>query len=376
MVKLLHTGDIHLDNPFTLEDVSRSEARRGELRETFSSVMNYIRANEIRLCLITGDVFDYEFATRETVSLVIREIENTPDCRFIISPGNHDPYTPNSIYAKTEFPSNAYIFRSAQMEKFEFPELGCDVYGYAFTAPFMETNPMIGVRPDDPERINILCAHGDTASPISKYCPVTERDIFDSGFDYVALGHIHNSQGIRREGNTYYAYCGCLEGRDYSESGYKGAIVGSISKENGEATVDLSQMRFSRRRYADERLNVTGASDPAEISAALTELITRENFGEDTLLRVTLEGSVSPALRVAAGDLAAVTGGLYSFELRDETLPLFDRDRLMHDNTIRGAYFRRMLPHLTHGTAEERSIAAAALRYGLGALDGADIIDF
>ena len=365
MVRILHTGDIHLDGPFTLEDVSASESRRAELRATFCAMIEYIRANGVQLCLIAGDMFDAEYAMRETVAMVVDEFARAPECVFVLAPGNHDFYTEGGAYAAADFPENVRLFTTGELTRIELPELGCDVYGYAFTGPFLERNPVLGHKPVDPSRINILCAHADPASPISRYCPITEGDIAESGFDYVALAHIHNSTGLQRAGETVYAYCGCPEGRDYSESGYKGAIVGTISKLDGAATVSLS-----------ERLNITGVAGAAEIAARLRELIGEKKFSDDTLLRVTLEGSVAPALRILPADYASVAEGLYSFDLVDRTVPLFDAARLKADNTIRGAYFRRLLPALESGTQEEREIAAAALRYGMGALDGADIIDF
>ena len=42
--------------------------------------------------------------------------------------------------------------------------------------------------------------------------------------DYIALGHIHKFSGIKRIGNTYYAYSGCPEGRGFDEEGDKGII--------------------------------------------------------------------------------------------------------------------------------------------------------
>ncbi len=376
MIKLIHTGDLHLDAPFTLEDPARARERRDDLRDAFRALTAYIRSEGVQLCLMAGDLTERGYATRETAALLVNEFAACPDCRFVISPGNHDPYRPDGFYAGTVFPQNVYVFKDCAPSSFDFPELGCTVYGYAFTSPYLEKNPMLGFRPADPMRINLLCAHADTSSPISRYCPMTERDICDCGFDYAALGHIHNSRGIKNEGNVYWAYCGSLEGRDYGESGYKGAIVGTIDKKDGELTVSLQGKRFSRRRYADERLNVTGAADRAEVADALAGLIAKNGFGADTLLRVTLEGSVSPSLSVRKSDLAGVAAGLYSFELIDATVPLYDREKLERDSTVRGAFYRRLSPALERGTPEEREKAAAALRYGLAALDGNEFVDF
>ena len=70
MLKILHTGDIHLDSPFSKLDARRAEIRRGELRTSFISMMQYARKNAVDLILVAGDLFDTEFVTRETMALM------------------------------------------------------------------------------------------------------------------------------------------------------------------------------------------------------------------------------------------------------------------------------------------------------------------
>ena len=146
MIKVLHCADIHLDTPFNCPDKQKSETRRAELRGTFTSMMLYAKTNKIDIMLIAGDLFDMEFVTRETVALVLREFAANPYCRFVISPGNHDPYGEDRVYAKTDFPENVYIFENSQLCYFSFDDVGpdhdsVDVYGYAFTSPTMKFNP-------------------------------------------------------------------------------------------------------------------------------------------------------------------------------------------------------------------------------------------
>ena len=78
MVKILHTADMHLDSPFTLMDASLSHARRADLRSAFSALMMYVKDNKIDLVLIAGDMFEHEYATKETISLVVKEFEKVP----------------------------------------------------------------------------------------------------------------------------------------------------------------------------------------------------------------------------------------------------------------------------------------------------------
>ncbi|MBQ7500234.1 MAG: DNA repair exonuclease [Clostridia bacterium] len=376
-MKLLHTGDVHLDSPFTLSDPKTAAERKKDLRRSFSDMIAYAGVNKIPLLLISGDLFESEYVTSDTLRTVIGRFETIPFCRIVISPGNHDPYTPDSVWANRRFPDNVHIFTSDKPQKISLDDLGADVYGYAFTSKYMETNPFAGIRPDDPGRINILCAHGDTSSPISKYCPVTKKDISDSGFDYIALGHIHiGTDGIKKLGDTYYAYCGALEGRDFSECGYKGAIEADIVKRGGIADVKGRVIRFSQRRYEWLKLNVTGACHTDEIVRAVSEAAKENGCGSDTHLRVTLTGEVSPGLEPDERAIADSVPEKYSFELRNETVPLFDRDLLEKDPTVRGAFFRLLLPMLRDGTPEERVRASLALRYGLNALDGSDVADY
>lgn len=375
MIKILHCADLHLDSPFASDGVDHARVRRNELRGAFSSLVTYVKMSHIDLLLIAGDMFDREFVTLDTMRFVAREFSSIPECKIVIAPGNHDPYAENSPWQRTAFPENVYIFKSETLAFFSFEELGCEVYGYAFTSPNLDRFPAAAKKPRREDTINILLAHADMTSPYSTSAPLSEADIEQSGFDYVALGHIHNSGGVKRVGNTYYAYSGCLEGRDFGECGYKGAIVGSFDKTGGVFHADLAGKRFSRRRFATERLDVTGCSDREALSTAILRCIADRHYGEDTQLRITLEGAVAPTLPIRTGSLAEeLRSGthLFSLELVDRTLPLFDMEALERDFSIRGAFFRQLKPKLTSPDPKLRATAAAALRMGLAALSGGE----
>ncbi|MHB1155113.1 MAG: metallophosphoesterase family protein [Eubacteriales bacterium] len=371
-VKILHCADIHLDSPFTDRSPEKAAVRRNELRGAFSSMMTYARLNAVDIMLIAGDLFDSQYVTPDTVSLVLREFSGNKFCRFIISPGNHDPYTQNSIYDKIEFPSNVYIFDNDRLSYFSFDDLETDVYGYAFTSPLLEYNPFAGHKPENPDRLNILCAHGEIGVPVSHYCPINLTDITTGGFDYVALGHIHNSSGITQINGVYYGYSGCIEGRDFGECGYKGALYGEISKKNRVCNADIRGLRFSKRRYEILSINLTGAvSEETAYDKIYTAV--RKNYSDDTSLRLNLEGEISPSVSLSESVIRQkLESGLFSLQIKNNTLPLFDYSMLEKDKTIRGEFFRRLLPFL-QGSDEQRENAALALRYGLSALTGNDI---
>ena len=174
-------------------------------------------------------------------------------------------------------------------------------------------------------------------------------------------------------GNTLAAYCGCPEGRAFDEPGIKGAVLCEIEKENGRADVHLKRIRFSRRRYENETADCTGAETLAEIEERIGACIAENGYGEDTLLRIVLQGSVSPALIVDANALRARFPQLFFLEVRDETLPAISHRDFENDRTVRGEFYRTLAAKMESGTPDERKIAAMALRYGLSAIAGENI---
>lgn len=369
MIKILHCADLHLDSPFT-DSLQKGEARRAKLRSAFTNMTRFASEHGVNLILMAGDLFDSEFVTRETAALLVRQAEALPSCRFVISPGNHDPYTQNSIYARTEFPENVTVFSSSEPNCVSFDDLDVDIYGYAFTETSLSHAPISNLRPARPDRINLLCAHADLSSPLSPYAPLSREEIAACGMDYVALGHVHACSGLQSAGNTYYAYSGCLEGRGFDELGYKGALYLEISKENGSLRVEASEKRFSFGRYEIARVDLGGAKTAEEaLSAIRTALKEEKLLGADTTLRLILSGCVSPSVTNLAESVKdAISSLVYALEVRDQTLPLLDADRLAGDVSLRGAFYRRLLPQIESNDEETRARAIRALTLGLAAL--------
>ena len=221
MLRILHTGDIHLDSPFSKLDPRLAEQRRQELRRAFVSTMQYARNEKADLVLIAGDLFDHSFVTRETMALLSREFAEM-SCPVVIAPGNHDWYDENGPWAQVMLSENVYVFSTETLSRFSFDALQCDVYGYAFTSPEMRHCPLKESRVPDDGRIHLALCHGDLGVADSAYAPLTKDDITAFGADFTALGHIHNPPVLSDDEARLYGYCGCLTGRGPDERGVKG----------------------------------------------------------------------------------------------------------------------------------------------------------
>lgn len=369
-MRILHTGDVHLDSPFAGLSAKYAEERRRDVRESFSAMMRYAKDTAADMVIISGDLFETSFVTRETVALLRRDFSML-DCPVVIAPGNHDPAEENGIWDKNLFPDNVYVFKSPELSKFSFDSLNCDVYGWAFTSSSMTECPLKGQSVEDRGRINILAAHCDTTSPIGNKCPVSPETLRAFGADYCALGHIHNPEAANNALGGAGLYCGCPEGRDFGECGVKGAMTADIEK--GAVTVNFK--RFCKKIYRREVLNVDGAADFTELSDKLESFVREKDISKDTLLRVTLAGSVDPALVIDTKALAERVSASYYTEVQDDTVPVWNAEFLACDKGIRGEVYRSLLPSLESPDPKTRTRAARALRYALAALNGGSISD-
>ncbi len=368
MYKLIHCADIHLDTPFHSKSSEQASAGRRELRRAFLSVIECIKKEGIAVALLAGDIFDSAYASADTVAFFKDAVASAPDCTFVISPGNHDPYTEDGVYGG-EFPANVHIFVSNELSYIDVPNTDIRVYGYAFTSPSLDICPFISKKPEDREKINILCAHADIGNPLSVYCPVSVNDIAGSGFDYCAFGHIHLNDGVKSAEGVPYAYSGCLSGRDFGETGPKGAIIASIDSDKKPT---FESRIFSRYDYEERTLDVTGVCDGSELRSRINNVI--DGLKSEIFLRLELVGTVPMTLTVDTSALEdEMSDKVFYIEIEDSTLPLFDAEQLKNDPTIMGAFFSELLPMLENGSASERRIAAKALKVGISALRGEEL---
>ena len=131
-MRVLHAADLPLDSAFAALSADRARQRRRESREILNTLAQLAQREQVDLVLLAGDLFDGERVYPETVEQLKSALENMT-CPVFISPGNHDPYTKNSPYAKEEWPENVHIFRAEELTAVPIPTLNCVVYGAAFT---------------------------------------------------------------------------------------------------------------------------------------------------------------------------------------------------------------------------------------------------
>ncbi len=335
MITFIHTGDLHLGLQFRSMKFD-SNNRRYELWHTFERIVNMAVEEEVDFLFIAGDLFEESYFTLKDIRRVKGILSKAEKVEILIAAGNHDPLNKNSLYYSIKWPENVTIFGTAGIEKKEFPHKNTAVFGYSWYKGEIEEDPFINFQGIDKEKINILLIHGDALTRDEKYLPLDSKYLQSLGFDYIALGHIHQPTIISEK----MAYCGSPEPLSFKETGDHGIIKGAI--ENKKTNIDF--IPFSSRTFKEENIILDGSFSYGQILDKIRKIDSKEHLGKN-FYRVTLKGLVSPEERIVASHMEKdLSSDFYYIEIIDETRVDYDLDALegeYKDNII-GYFIREM----------------------------------
>ncbi len=373
VLKFLHFGDIHLDTPFVGLAPEKSDERRVGLRQNFIKMMDYVRGAGINYVLISGDLFETECATGGTADLLIREFRNCQDTKFIIAPGKHDAYENNPIYTSGRLPSNCYIFTDDKLDRFDFEEDRVVVYGWAFVKDGIYESPLYDRTVGDSSKINIVCGYADVDGAVdSDICPISTSDLKKFGADYYAFGSRHEGGDFVNLGSAMYGYSGAIESTGFDEPGIGGAKLITVKYDNGEMSMDAKNLVFGQIAFRKEIIDITGVDTGSEIINRVSRLVSEKRYGAETALYLEFVGEIDPRF-IIPKNLGSDAFGLYSFDMKDRTIPLYNTKSFRRDMSVKGELFRQLLPMLESKDEDERLLGARAFREGLAALENREI---
>lgn len=208
-LRLIHTSDVHLESD-TFGLGARGDVFRDSVRRAFAGVIDVANASNADLLLIVGDLFDSNRVSNEALDFAMNQIARA-QMSVVMIPGNHDAHDERSIYAAVSpasLPGNLHLILDPEGALLEFPELATRVWGRALVEHSPEYRPLSGLPEPLPHAWNIGLAHGFyTEAETNRSSPITPSEIAASGYDYIALGHIHIFGDVS-QGTTRAFYCG------------------------------------------------------------------------------------------------------------------------------------------------------------------------
>ena len=372
-VKILHCADLHLGAEFSTLGEKGAQRKR-EVFQALEKIVSICDDEGVEFLLIAGDLFDHLHIDPQMVSEVMAQFVRIPDTIVAIAPGNHDPFSIDSCYSTQKWPENVVIF-SNERSCILFEDKNVCLWGDGFHSTY-HPDSFFSLVPGgiDEERIHLCCIHGDVVpqGQNSLYNPILREQIRQSGFDYVALGHVHKRTTIQKEGKTAFAYSGSPEGHGFDEPGEQGIYIGTVSKNRHS----LQFRKICRRSYHEVPVSITGALTHSDIAALLLEEL-EKRFGEEIrehLYKIVLKGEIPGSFLIDLEVLAQrIASHCFYAKIENQTALAVDYESLAREQTLKGIFVRNMLDCLVEvdGMKDESRlrIAQNALQAGLRAFD-------
>ncbi len=343
-MKFIHCADIHLGAKIDGFPKEISDARKTEVRTTFSRMAQFAKEQGVRAILLAGDLFDREKPYKKDTDFFYDVVSSYPEIDFLYLRGNHDEAgerreLPNLKTFTNEWSS--YRYTTTVISGIELKKE--NRRSYAST---------LNVNAED---INIVMLHGQLGEEIS-LAKLREKNI-----DYLALGHIHQYTEGALDGRGRYAYSGCLEGRGFDETGSKGFVLLEV---DGELTARFYP--FSKREIHRCQVDVSGLCEGHAMAKRAQAQIA---FSPEDIYRIELIGEVDAEVDEFVADVQSYLNACGFLSVKDCTKRKIDYAAYQNDPTFKGEFVRSVAAS-EEFTEEER---AQIIAYGLKALAGREV---
>lgn len=228
-MRFIHCADVHLDSP--LRGLDRYEGApverlRGATRRAFERLVNLAIEDGVSFVVIAGDLFDGERDDYQTAMFLQRQLRRLDECDIpvIIAYGNHD--AANQITRRLDLPHSTRVLPYDTPASIELPGAEAALHGMSYASRAVRED-LVGRYPQPiPGVLNVGVLHTsiDGRPGHDPYAPCTIDELVNRGYEYWALGHVHQREHHTVDG-VHIVFPGCLQGRDVGECGPKGATV-------------------------------------------------------------------------------------------------------------------------------------------------------
>jgi len=317
-MKFIHAADIHLDSP--LRGLARMEGRTAERirtasRAAFEQLIQCAIDEKADFLVIAGDLYDGTWRDYKTGLFFAEQMGrlNQADIPVFVLHGNHD--AESQITRPLTLPNNVRVFRTRSPQTFHIEELKVALHGQSYR----ETAVIDNLLPDYPPPVdgafNIGVLHtalGGGMGDHANYAPCSLSELVAKGYDYWALGHVHQSQVLNQR--PHVVFPGNLQGRHVRETGRKGACL--VTVEEG-AVVDFAMLALDVVRWAVLDVDVTAAGSTADVIDLMRDALVRsvaEADGRLLAARIELHGRTELHGRLVA-DIETITAEARSVAL-------------------------------------------------------------
>jgi DNA repair exonuclease SbcCD nuclease subunit len=268
-MRFIHAADLHIDSP--LRGLSRYpgaplERLRGATRRALERLVDLALAEQVDFVLLAGDLYDRDWLDFHTGLFVRSQMVRLgrADIRVFIVQGNHDAH--GVITRQVSWPDNVKLFSSRSAETVHWPELGVAIHGRSFPDRAVPEDWVPDYPAAQPGCFNIGLLHTSLtgAEGHDTYAPTSLALLRTKGYDYWALGHIHQRQVLSQQPRVVFP--GNLQGRHAKETGPKGCELVTVQG----AHISSESIALDVVRWHQVALDVTAIDTLDDFTASVT----------------------------------------------------------------------------------------------------------
>lgn len=292
----IHAADLHLGSPLSGlaikdEDVARRFAAAS--RQAFADLVTQAIDAAVGFVVIAGDVYDGDWKDNTIGLYFNREIArlHRAGIPLFLLKGNHDA---ESIVTRTiTLPDTVLQFPSNKPKSFQLDDMKVVLHGRSFADRAASENYALGYPAPLQGWFNIGVLHTScTGRPgHAPYAPCTVSDLTSRGYQYWALGHVHEYEVVASD--PWVVFPGNLQGRSVRECGPKGAVIVEVI--DGEVS-QVKRVIVDCARWAAINVSLEEIETEIDALSLVTKAIrplAEEAQGRLLALRVTLTGRTS-----------------------------------------------------------------------------------
>ena len=293
-MRFIHAADIHLDSPLaglSAYQDAPADLLRTATRDAFENLVSEALSEKVDFMVIAGDLYDGNWKDFNTGIFFARQMGRLKlaSIPVYLLFGNHD--ADNEMTKKLVLPDNVHRFPSAKAGSFRLPDLQVALHGRSFKEAATTENLAVAYPEPVAGWLNIGVLHtaleGHAAHP--SYAPCSIAELEARGYQYWALGHVHEHRVWR--GSSTIAYPGNLQGRHIRETGPRGALM--VTTE-GTDIVSVERLHVDVLRWHALEIDVTAAANLGEAVRLVGQALEALTDGACALpvaVRVSLVGA-------------------------------------------------------------------------------------
>lgn len=230
-MKILHAADLHIDSPLggltAYEGAPVSEIR-GATRRAVENLVNTAVEQEVDLVVVAGDIFDGDWRDFNTGLFWVGQLGRLHDAGIpvVMVAGNHD--AASEISRNLRLPPNVTKFSDSRPETKTFDDLELAVVGQGYATRAVTKDLVLSFPEADSHLFTLGLLHTslDGRPGHACYAPCAVDELRSKGYDYWALGHIHQREEVNVD--PWIVFPGNLQGRHAREIGPKGATLVTV----------------------------------------------------------------------------------------------------------------------------------------------------